>query len=100
MGILSYDKIKARKDEIGRLKKQLSDAAIAYLENESFQDKFCGDCPWSQHVKGSFDYISSFGEPPHDTCPVDFDFESPYCMMCEKLLDIMRFLKEADDLWM
>jgi len=79
---------------------KVSAAAMAYLESPEFQETFCGKCQWNEYHEGFFDEVTGFGEPPHNTCPAEFDIFDPECMQRDRLRDIMEFLREADEVWM
>lgn len=78
---------------------EVSEAGMAYLESRAFQESFCSKCPWNTHYEGEFNEATGFGEPPHNTCPAEFDFFDPACKQRGRLRDIMEFLKGADELW-
>ena len=52
----------------------LSNAALRYLNDPKFDEKFCEDCEAIVYHEGVFCSGSGFAEPPHVECPCDFVF--------------------------
>lgn len=77
----------------------LSNAALRYLNDPKFDEKFCEDCEAIVYHKGVFCSGSGFAEPPHVECPCDFVFWRNECVRRSMLEDVIECLRDADKIW-
>lgn len=68
------------------------------LEDTEIQERFCDGCRYDEWTRGEFDYITGFGEPPRDLCPVEHDFTDPGCAQRCKYASLILALQDIDEI--
>ena len=49
--------------------------------------------------KGTFNPYTGFGEPPYSECPADFDQFSGDCIRHHRMVEIIGYLRDVDNVW-
>lgn len=72
---------------------------MAYLEDAAFLEGFCEGCEAVRTYWGTFNPNTGFGEPPYSECPADFDQFSRDCVRHHRIVEIIDYLRDADNIW-